>query len=660
MATTYKTPGVYVEEIPKFPPSIAPVETAIPAFIGYTDKAKEIAEDDLHLKPKRIGSMVQYEQFFGSGPRTIVDHVEVDDKNNFISADARSEYYMYDSLRLFFSNGGGDCYIVSIELYNKNLGKPSEADFINGIQALAYEDSPTLILFPDAVLMDANSLGNVQVAALSQCADLYRMDRFTIMDMLKADTEADTPGSDFKKYVGMNNLSYGAVYAPWIKTKLPKNVSYSDIIGKIIRNGAVINLASIIPDEDSNRAALLNSIDQLDKINADIASIANKNNLLNGDCINIRDKFNKMVDSFNQSPDVPGLIKVVSFLKDIFLKIDDLYDIKVPGFLLNDDLKTSITNAIKSHFKDLLASLIQIDVEAASDLDLKSEYTAQFKPDTVTNLLWGNANFVSNIKSGNILTGANDIEKSKQAVSGLKKIFVPLESAYTKFIIQGARETAKAENDGLEDSLPVFKSIISGISTCMCELPPSGAIAGVYANTDRTRGVWKAPANISLNDVSDPTKVYSKTQLENLNVDPNTGKSINAIRPFLDMGTLIYGARTLAGNDNEWRYINVRRFFIFVEESTKKSTGRFVFEPNDANTWVKVQAMIENFLTVLWRQGALQGVKPEHAFYVAVGLGKTMTPLDILEGRMIIEIGMAVVRPAEFIILRFSHKMAES
>ena len=85
-----------------------------------------------------------------------------------------------------------------------------------------------------------------------------------------------------------------------------------------------------------------------------------------------------------------------------------------------------------------------------------------------------------------------------------------------------------------------------------------------------------------------------------------------------------------------------------------------MFEPNDANTWVKVQAMIENFLTTLWRQGALQGIKPEHAFYVAVGLGKTMTPLDILEGRMIIEIGMAAVRPAEFIILRFSHKMPES
>ncbi len=91
---------------------------------------------------------------------------------------------------------------------------------------------------------------------------------------------------------------------------------------------------------------------------------------------------------------------------------------------------------------------------------------------------------------------------------------------------------------------------------------------------------------------------------------------------------------------------------IFTEIGTR--------EPNNANTWVKVQTMIENFLTLQWRQGALQGAKPEHAFYVAVGLGKTMTAQDILEGRMIVEIGMAVVRPAEFIILQFSHKLAES
>ena len=138
------------------------------------------------------------------------------------------------------------------------------------------------------------------------------------------------------------------------------------------------------------------------------------------------------------------------------------------------------------------------------------------------------------------------------------------------------------------------------------------------------------------------------------------GKSINAIRTFTGKGTLVWGARTLAGNDNEWRYVNVRRFFNMVEESCKKATEPFVFEPNDANTWVRVQGMLENFLTNQWRDGALQGAAPQDAFFVNVGLGLTMTPQDILDGYLIVDIGMAVVRPAEFIVLRFSHKLAES
>ena len=228
-------------------------------------------------------------------------------------------------------------------------------------------------------------------------------------------------------------------------------------------------------------------------------------------------------------------------------------------------------------------------------------------------------------------------------------------------LIVGAATTyTKKIDESLALRFPIYKSILTGVGNSMTIMPPSGAVVGVYAATDRTRGVWKAPANISLANVISPSVIFSKIELENLNVDAVAGKSINAIRSFLGKGTLIYGARTLAGNDNEWRYISVRRFFNMVEESTKNATEAFVFEPNDANTWVKVQAMIENFLSTLWRQGALQGMKPEHAFYVAVGLGKTMTALDILEGRMIIEIGMAAVRPAEFIILRFSHKMAES
>jgi hypothetical protein len=198
------------------------------------------------------------------------------------------------------------------------------------------------------------------------------------------------------------------------------------------------------------------------------------------------------------------------------------------------------------------------------------------------------------------------------------------------------------------------------IDSLSISLPPSAAVAGVYARVDNARGVWKAPANESINSLDGLSFKVTDDIQNGLNVDDTDGKSINCIRYFIGKGYKIWGSRTLAGNDNEWRYVPVRRFFNMVEESVKKATAQFVFEPNDANTWLRVKTMIENFLILQWRAGALQGIKIEHAFYVKVGLNETMTALDILEGRMIVEIGMAVVRPAEFIILRFSHKMAES
>ncbi|MEO1053675.1 MAG: phage tail sheath C-terminal domain-containing protein [Bacteroidota bacterium] len=206
----------------------------------------------------------------------------------------------------------------------------------------------------------------------------------------------------------------------------------------------------------------------------------------------------------------------------------------------------------------------------------------------------------------------------------------------------------------------VHRSLLAKISELSVTLPPSGAIAGIYARVDSQRGVWKAPANVSITSVIAPTIKITNDDQDNLNVDATSGKSINAIRTFTGKGTLVWGARTLAGNDNEWRYVPVRRLYIFAEESIKKATEFVVFEPNDANTWLRVKTMIENFLQGLWRDGALAGAKAEDAFFVNVGLGVTMTALDILEGRMNIEIGLAAVRPAEFIILKFSHKLQES
>ena len=135
-------------------------------------------------------------------------------------------------------------------------------------------------------------------------------------------------------------------------------------------------------------------------------------------------------------------------------------------------------------------------------------------------------------------------------------------------------------------------------------LSPSATIAGIYARVDNSRGVWKAPANVSLTFVKEPLIKIDDEDQRDMNVT-STGKSVNAIRSFKGKGVLVWGARTLAGNDNEWRYVPVRRFFNMVEESTKNATEQFVFEPNDRNTWVRVKSMIENYLTQQWKAGAL-------------------------------------------------------
>jgi phage tail sheath protein FI len=213
----------------------------------------------------------------------------------------------------------------------------------------------------------------------------------------------------------------------------------------------------------------------------------------------------------------------------------------------------------------------------------------------------------------------------------------------------------------LSESHPsLYRSVVAEIKKILVELSPCGTMAGIYARVDRERGVWKAPANVGVRSVVGPVVKINHDEQALLNVDASTGKSINALRVFTGKGTLVWGARTLAGNDNEWRYVPVRRLYIYIEESVKKATEFVVFEPNDANTWLRTKTMIENFLTTLWRDGALAGAKTNDAFFVKVGLGETMTAQDILEGRMNIEIGMAAVRPAEFIILKFSHKLQEA
>lgn len=487
MASNYSTPGVYIEEINAFPPSIAQVPTAIPAFIGHTERAQRKEADDLLLKPFKINSMVEYRQYFGGPQPEDQFQIEIIEFESGASPAIKvefnggnnSKFIMYYALEHFFANGGGSCYIVSVWNYDNGLDGGTNT-LSDGLTALETIDEVTLILFPEAQeLAASNNYYDLATQALLQCENLK--DRFAIIDVFNKDSEynvdsfidtQNNPGTGLRDLIS-ENLKYGAVYYPNLETSL--NYQYEE------------------------------------------------------SAVNITSHILKMGDGTEEDPPTSRLSINGSTLEDAKTTRNDLYAI---------------------------------------------------------------------VK--------NEIEQ---------------------------------------------KPLI---------LPPGPAMAGIYARVDDARGVWKAPANVGINSVIGPVFNLTKAQNDELNIDVNAGKSVNAIRSFAGKGTLVWGARTLDGNDNEWRYISVRRFFNMAEESIKKASERFVFEPNNKNTWVKVKSMIENFLLIQWRNGALVGDVPEHAFKVFVGLGQTMTAQDILEGRMNVEVHMAAVRPAEFIICKFMHKMQES
>lgn len=181
--------------------------------------------------------------------------------------------------------------------------------------------------------------------------------------------------------------------------------------------------------------------------------------------------------------------------------------------------------------------------------------------------------------------------------------------------------------------------------------PPSGAMAGIYARTDTERGVHKAPANEVVTGCTGLSCAYNEGEQDILNPI-----GVNLIRAFTGRGIRVWGARTISSN-GLWKYLNVRRLFIFVEESIKANTNWVVFEPNSTVLWNRVTRTIEAFLATCWRDGALAGNSPEQAFFVECG-PTTMTQDDIDNGRLICQIGIAPVKPAEFVIFRITQKTA--
>lgn len=493
MAQVLATPGVYIKEESAFPSSAVQVATAIPAFIGYTEKAIRGTKSLVNV-PTRITSLTEFHQMFGGAPKTTFK-IAADPATGFkIAVDATTKFNLYRSMRLFFSNGGSTCYIVSSGSYDyeggvkyKSLNDPATE---GGVASLLKFPEPTMVVIPDAVLLSGQDCSQLQKDMLMHCGKDMKS-RVAILDVHNGDQARTNDESDVvtlsREGLGTEFLQWGASYYPFLNT----------------------------------------TIVQVDEV--DFSNISNLEELI---------------------------------------------------------------------------TILNAEADA-----IYAEQDAKLIKDEVAKL-----------------TQSND----------------PLNLHQT-----------------LLAKLPTYKAVLADVRSTLNILPPSGAVAGVISMVDGEVGVFKSPANVSVGSVVSPAVNITSRIQEDLNL-PLNGKAINAIRSFPGKGVLIWGARTLDGNSQDWRYLSVRRTVIMIEQSLKIASESYVFEPNVVNTWVAVKGMMTNFLTDQWKQGALAGAVPEDAFSVDIGLGATMTPVDILDGIMRVTVKLAVTRPAEFIVITFQQQMQKS
>jgi phage tail sheath protein FI len=501
MATVLATPGVYIEEKSAFASSVVPVGTAIPVFLGYTQKASR-GTKSLKNVPTRLSSFAEFEQFFGGAPSTKFEISEDSSAVNGykLTVDASTRYILHAAVKFFYSNGGADCYVLSVGDYSSGVSAKDFNDEATGSglpQLLKYNE-PTLLVIPEAVLLPKAECFSLQQAMLSHCGYATKS-RFAILDVYDGAKERTFGDDDvinqFREGVGANFLQWGAAYYPFVQT-------------------------TIVSSGDVNFTNISNAADLIEILSNDV----------------------------------------------------------------NEDLANGRINEARAN--------------------------------------------------------------------AIKEELAKIETASTKEEITSLQATLKVVSAKLN-------SILTDISEMLNLLPASSAMAGVYTMVDSSINVAKAPANLSLGSVISPSVQITSENQEELNL-PLNGKAINAIRTFQGKGVLVWGARTLDGNSQDWRYISVRRTMTFLEQSIKAAAEGFVFEPNNTTTWSTLKATVTNFLANQWQSGILAGQSPDDAFSVEIGLGTTMTPNDILDGLMKMTIKVAIVRPAEFIVITFEQQQQKS
>jgi phage tail sheath protein FI len=592
-----RMPGVYTQEISTLPPTVGVIPSAVPVFIGYTQKAEKKG-DSLLGKPTRIKSMKEYEDLFGSAPLQQIE-VAVDESSGApevkVTEPADFKFKMYHSLLFYYANGGGPCYILSVGGYDT---APAGDKLSKAIATLTKVQEITILVFPDGTSLEETAYKGVIETALQHCSKMK--DRVTVIDLhdvngddlaaIEAGFQTNMPSDiEFKKY--------GMAYYPYIKTIFSYNYAEtgisvkSHVQAKPADDKTVTDLKKLGSDYHAAVLAYPAAAAKLAQLNAEKPVLA---------------YLKKNLDAYKVANPNATNPQLIDQLKKIATESGNAISKEV-----NDELNKQGADPVAV----LAAAITKVDgdiVTATADVPVKKKAVDDAQK-----------------------AAADGIKAVKPGVS------IPLNS-FSLDLIKDANNL-------------IYGKIKDAVANLAVTLPPCGAIAGIYVRTDANSGVWKAPANVSVFGGIRPALDIDDDLHANLNA-PSSGKAINAIRTYPGRGLLVYGARTLAGNDLEWRYVNVRRTFCFIEDSIAIAMQDFVFEPNNEQTWIKVRAMIKSFLNRLWKAGGLYGSTPSDAYEVICGAPESMSDDDVLNGIMRIFIKVAVARPAEFIVLQYEHK----
>lgn len=591
-----QTPGVYITEFPAFPPAIAGVATAIPVFIGYTETALDPASHrPAYLKAIPINSMADYIAAFGYG---------------------------YDTK-----------YEVS-QVNIKPASKPAP-DEKAGAGATAPEPAPDNLTLAARHDFQANikngnivSSGDFQISSNGLQFNLYMA-----MQLFYANGGGQcfviSAGNYWNNFDVQPNTSDPAVAVS--AQRLLEGLEVSNDMrgptmivvpdaclldagtdgdgadyGKVVRS--MLTQAKTLQD----RVAILDLPDALDPASWSKAILPQKVSL-----------FQTAIDSaqncLSYGAAYGPAVKSSIYTKDD-VTFSNLRNSEVSRMTMNNLLNTQAcilyTDTALKAVQDRIAQAFPVAPSGNAEGDAnKSSSYAYLDPDV-------NHDNLKAIKAD------------------------PVKRAMSKTIL----------DQYLVNALPLYGQIQQILVSKRNAAPPSGIMAGIWTANDSNRGVWNAPANISLSSVIIPKVVLNDQDQSGYNA-PLNGKAINILRSMVGRGTVVWGARTLDANSLDYRYIQVRRTLIYIEQSIKLALQQFVFAPNTGTTWTTVTAAISNFLTNLWQSGGLMGDKASDAFTVQCGLGSTMTGMDILNGYMIVNVTVQMVHPAEFIELTFTQTM---